>query len=199
MFAAGAVSRSGAMLKKIVIGVLGLLGLIVGVVLLLAAMKPDTFRVERKAAIQASASDIFPHLADFHEWAEWSPWEHLDPKMQKTYSGPPSGVGASYAWSGSSDVGEGRMTVIESRPDEELKLKLEFIKPFESTNITTYRLVPISGNMGTQVTWTMEGPNSFMGKLFSVIADMDAMIGKDFETGLANLKRVSESGATAQH
>lgn len=187
------------MLKKVVIGVLGVIGLLVAVVLLLAAMKPDTFKVERKIAIQAPASDIFPHLADFHKWAEWSPWEHLDPKMQKTYSGPPAGVGSSYAWSGSPEVGEGRMTVTESRPDEELKLKLEFIKPFESTNTTTYLLVPISGNMGTQVIWTMEGPSSFMTKVFSVFADMDAMIGKDFETGLANLKRVSESGATAQH
>lgn len=187
------------MAKKIGLGILGGVVLVVAVVLLLAASKPDSFQVERQTAIQAPSSAIFANLEDFHRWGAWSPWEHLDPNMRKTYSGPPSGVGASYAWSGNADVGEGRMTVLESRPNEELKVKLEFLKPFEATNTTTYRLVPISGNNGTQVTWIMEGPSSFMSKLFSVFADMDSMIGKDFETGLANLKRVSESGPTAQH
>jgi hypothetical protein len=187
------------MVKKIALGMVGVVVLAVVVVVLIAASKPDTFKVERKAAIQAPSSAIFPNLEDFHRWAAWSPWEHLDPNMHKTYSGPPSGVGSSYAWSGNGDVGEGRMTVLESQPNEELKVKLEFLKPFAATNTTTYRLVPISGNNGTQVTWTMEGPSPFMSKVFSVFADMDSMIGKDFENGLANLKRVSESGATAQH
>lgn len=187
------------MAKKIVLGIVGVAALALLVVLLLAASKPDTFSVERRIAIQAPASAIFPNLSDFHRWASWSPWEHLDPNMKRTFSGPESGVGASYAWVGNSDVGEGRMTILESRPDEEVKVKLEFLKPFEATNTTIYRLLPISGVHGTQVVWTMEGPMPFMSKLFSMFADMDAMIGKDFETGLANLKRVSESAATAQH
>jgi hypothetical protein len=185
------------MLKKILLGVVGVVVLVVGAVLLIAATKPATFKVERQTVIKAPSAAIFPNLADFHRWGAWSPWEHLDPQMRKTYSGPPTGVGSSYSWIGNSDVGEGRMTVLESVPNEALTLKLEFLKPFEATNTTTYTLRPVSGDNGTQVTWSMEGPNSFMGKVMSVFASMDSMIGKDFELGLANLKRVSESSPSA--
>jgi uncharacterized protein YndB with AHSA1/START domain len=185
------------MVKKILLGIVGVVVLVVGAVLLIATTKPATFKVERQTVISAPSAAIFPNLADFHRWPAWSPWEHLDPQMRKTYSGPPTGAGSTYMWSGNSEVGEGKMTVLESRPNEELKLKLEFLKPFESTNTTTYTLRPVSGNNGTQVTWSMEGPNSFMGKVMSVFASMDAMIGKDFELGLGNLKRVSESAPSA--
>lgn len=185
------------MLKKVLLGIVGAVVIVVAAVLLLAATKPATFKVERATVIAAPSSAIYPNIADFHRWAAWSPWEHLDPQMRKTYSGPPSGVGSSYAWSGNSDAGEGKMTVLESVPNEQVKIRLEFLKPFESTNTTTYALRPVSGNNGTRVVWTMEGPNSFMGKLISVFASMDEMIGKDFEAGLANLKRVSESAASA--
>jgi uncharacterized protein YndB with AHSA1/START domain len=185
------------MLKKVGLGIVGVVVLAVGAVLLIAATKPATFKVERQTVIAAPSAAIFANLEDFHRWAAWSPWEHLDPQMRKTYSGPPTGVGSSYAWTGNSDVGEGRMTVLESRPNEELKVKLEFLKPFEATNTTTYTLAPNSGHNGTQVTWSMEGPNTFMGKVMSVFASMDSMVGKDFEIGLANLKRVSESAPSA--
>jgi hypothetical protein len=185
------------MVKKVLLGIAGALVLAVAAVLLIAATKPATFKVERQTIIAAPSAAIFPHIADFHQWAAWSPWEHLDPQMRKTYSGPPTGPGSSYAWSGNSDAGEGKMTVLESRPNEEVKIRLEFLKPFAATNTTTYSLRPVSGDNGTQVVWSMEGPNSFMGKVISVFADMDALIGKDFETGLANLKRVSESAPSA--
>jgi hypothetical protein len=185
--------KEQAMLKKILLGIVAVVALTVAAVLLIAMTKPATFKVERQTVIHASSARVFANLADFHRWGAWSPWEHLDPNMRKTYSGPPTGEGSSYAWTGNSDVGEGRMTVLESRANEELKLKLEFLKPFEATNTTTYSLRPVSGDNGTQVVWSMEGPNSFMGKVMSVFANMDSMIGKDFETGLANLKRVSES------
>lgn len=181
------------MLKRVLLGVSGALLLAVVIVLGIAATRPDTFKVERQTVIPAPASAIFPNLADFHRWETWSPWEKLDPNMKKTYSGPPAGPGASYAWHGSDQVGQGKMTVLESRPDEYLSIKLEFLEPMAATNTTTYTLAPEAG--GTRVTWAMEGSNSFMGKLFSVFADMDAMIGKDFETGLANLSRVSTAPA----
>jgi hypothetical protein len=185
------------MVKKVILGIVGVVVLAVGAVLLIAATKPSTFRVERQTVINASSDAIYPNLADFHRWPAWSPWEHLDPQMRKTYSGPPTRTGSIYAWSGNSDVGEGRMTVLESRPNAELRLKLEFLKPFESTSTTTYALQPVSGTNSTQVIWSMEGPNSFMGKVMSVFASMDAMLGKDFELGLANLKHVSESAPSA--
>jgi len=185
------------MLKKILLGVLGAVAIAIVGVLAIAASKPAEFRIERKTVINAAPAAVFANIADFHRWPAWSPWERLDPQMKKTYAGPSSGPGSSYAWSGNSKVGEGRMTVLESRPNEELKLKLEFLKPFEATNTTIYALRP-SGS-GTEITWSMEGPNSFMGKVMSVFADMDAMIGKDFEAGLANLKRVSESAPTASN
>lgn len=185
------------MVKKVLLGVVGVIGLVVVVVLALAARQPDTFKVERNLIVQAPQSAIFPNLADFHRWSAWSPWEHLDPNMKKTFSGPPTGVGSSYAWVGNDKAGEGEMTVTESTPEEQLKVKLHFIKPFEATNATTFSLRPVPGNMGTQVVWTMEGPMQFASKVMCVFMDMDAMIGKDFEAGLANLKRVSESGAGA--
>jgi uncharacterized protein YndB with AHSA1/START domain len=187
--------RGWIVIKKIMLGIGGVVALAIVVIVGLAATKPATFRVERKTTIEASPDAVFPNLEDFHRWGSWSPWEKLDPQMHKTYGGPASGPGSTYAWSGNDDVGEGRMTVISTRPNERVEVKLEFLKPFEATNTTVYELTPVSG--GTEVTWSMEGPNSFMGKVISVFADMDAMIGKDFEEGLANLKRVSETGAAA--
>lgn len=181
------------MTKKILLGIAGALALVVVVVIGLAASKPATFRVERGATIGAPPTAVFSNLEDFHRWAEWSPWEKLDPQMQRTHGGPPNGPGATYAWSGNDDVGEGRMTVLATKPNERVEIKLEFLKPFEATNTTIFALKPVSG--GTEVSWSMEGPNSFIGKVMSVFADMDAMIGKDFEAGLANLKRVSEAAA----
>jgi hypothetical protein len=182
------------MLKKIVLGVVGVVVLAVAAVALIAMTKPAAFTVERRTVINAPSATVFANVSDFHKWGAWSPWEHLDPQMKKTYSGPATGPGSTYAWTGNSDVGEGRMTVLESKPNEELKVKLEFIKPFEATNMTVYALKPVGE--GTEVTWSMDGENSFMGKVMSVFADMDKMIGHDFETGLANLKRVSESAPT---
>lgn len=177
------------MLKKVLLGIGGAIILAVVVVLAIAATKPDTYAVQRDAIIAAPASAIFPNLEDFHRWSAWSPWEKLDPNLKRTYSGPTTGAGASYGWVGNDQVGEGQMTVLESRPNEHLSIRLEFIKPFASTTMTTFSLAPEAE--GTRVTWKMEGPNAFVSKLFSVFADMDAMVGKDFEAGLANLSRVS--------
>jgi uncharacterized protein YndB with AHSA1/START domain len=177
------------MLKKVLLAIGGTLALAVIVVLGLAASRPDDFRVERKATLAAPPEKIFAVLNDFHRWREWSPWEKLDPGMRKTFGGAPSGPGATYAWSGNDDVGEGKMTLVSSTPNERVGIKLEFLKPFAATNDTTFLLAPTAA--GTEVAWIMEGKNAFVSKIFGVLMDMDAMIGKDFEEGLSNLKQIT--------
>jgi hypothetical protein len=174
------------MLKKIVFAVLALIVLI----LAYAATKPDSFRVQRSISINAPSEKVFPLINDFHNWSAWSPWEKLDPAMKRTYSGAASGKGAVYAWEGNSEVGAGRMEIIESAPPSKVLIKLDFTQPFEAHNTTEFT---IGGKGGaTQVTWAMYGPSPYLSKVMQVFVSMDRMIGKDFESGLANLKRVAE-------
>jgi len=174
--------------------VLKIIAIVVGVlivgVLVLAAMKPDSFRVERSASIKAPPEKIFPLINDFHNWGAWSPWEKMDPTMKRTHSGAPSGKGAVYEWEGNSKVGAGRMEILETTPPSNARIQLDFIKPFEGHNIAEYTLQP-QGD-GTTVTWAMYGPAPFMSKLMQVFVSMDSMIGKDFEAGLANMKAIAE-------
>jgi Polyketide cyclase / dehydrase and lipid transport len=165
------------------------LALIVGV-LGYAVTKPDSFRVQRNATIKAPAEKIFPLINDFKQWAAWSPWEKRDPAMKRTHSGAPAGKGAAYAWEGNSEVGAGRMEIIESNPTSKVGIKLDFIKPFEGHNTAEFTLDP-KGD-ATNVTWSMFGPSPFMMKVMSIFMNMDSMIGKDFEAGLANLKSAAE-------
>lgn len=162
------------------------IAIIAGLVLSLAASRPATFRIERSATMAATPDRIFPYLADFHRWEAWSPWEKLDPALQRTHSGAASGVGAVYEWLGNKKVGQGRMEITDASPPTRLRIQLDFLKPFEAHNITTFALTP-SGS-ATSVSWVMEGTNTFMGKLMGMVLDMDKLIGKDFEAGLANLK-----------
>lgn len=155
------------------------------------ATRPGQFRVQRSARINASPERIFPHLVDFHRWTAWSPWEGIDPALNRTYSGAESGPGAVYAWHGNRQVGEGRMEITSATPPNELTIKLDFLKPFKASNVTQFSLVP-SGTT-TDVTWTMTGDSPFMSKLMGVMMDMDQFIGKDFDKGLASLKSVSEA------
>jgi uncharacterized protein YndB with AHSA1/START domain len=159
-------------------------------VLLFAATRPDTFRVERSVTIKAPPEKIYPYFDDFNRWAVWSPWEKLDPAIKRTFSGAPAGKGSVYAWEGNSKVGAGRMEILESLPSSKLLIKLDFIKPFEGHNTAEYTLVP-SGDT-TRVTWVMYGPAPYVTKLMGVFVSMDSMIGKDFEAGLANLKAAAE-------
>jgi len=158
--------------------------------LVFAWTKPNTFRVERTARIDAPAEKIYPFIEDFHRWGAWSPWEKLDPAMQRTFSGAPHGTGAVYAWAGNKNVGQGRMEIADAVPSSRVTINLDFLEPFESHNTTEFLLEP-QGN-GTKVIWAMYGPNTYMGKLMSVFASMDKMIGKDFEKGLTNLKAAAE-------
>jgi len=164
--------------------------------IVLAAMiarQPDTFRIARSAVIEAPPERVFAFLNNFHEWTHWSPWEHRDPNLKRTYEGPASGPGAAYHWVGNKNVGEGRMTIVESKAGESVTIKLEFMKPFAATNEARFTLTPVP--QGTQLEWAMTGENSVMGKVFGLIMNMDKMVGGDFETGLTNLNAAAKGGA----
>jgi len=151
----------------------------------------DTYTVERSTLIAAPAEDIYGHIANFHNWPAWSPWEDLDPNMDQTYSGSESGTGAAYAWSGNRKAGEGSMKINSAVAPSMVDIALEFVKPFKSSNTTIFNLEPEGDE--TRVTWTMIGPNTLMLKIMGIFRSMDTMVGSDFEKGLASLKRVSES------
>jgi Polyketide cyclase / dehydrase and lipid transport len=155
------------------------------------AVQPADFRITRTRTIAAAPSAVFPHVNDFHNWGAWSPWEKLDPQMKKTYDGSPAGVGAMTSWSGNNKVGEGRMTIEESRPSELVRIKLEFLRPFKATNTAEFTFKP-EGNQ-TLMTWSMIGKRNFMMKGFCLFMNMDKLVGGDFEKGLANLKAVVET------
>jgi hypothetical protein len=160
-------------------------------VLAYAATKPATFQVQRSMRIDAPPEAIFPLIQDFHSWSAWSPWEGLDPGMTRTHSGAARGKGAVYGWSGNRKVGEGRMEITDVAAPSRVDIKLDFLKPFEAHNLTDFK-IERRGD-ATEVTWTMRGPNTYMGKVMSVFVSMDRMIGKDFEAGLEKLKAAAES------
>jgi len=172
------------MLIKILIGLAALLVVFIVVV----AMRPDDFRVTRSATIPAPADLVFAQVNDLHNFQDWSPWAKIDPNCKLTFDGPTAGVGASFAWAGNKDVGEGRMTVIESKPGEFVKFRLEFLKPFKATNTAEFNFKS-AGNQ-TELTWNMYGKNNFISKAVGLFMDCDKMIGPDFEKGLANLRGV---------
>lgn len=168
---------------------LALLALVVAL-LVYAATRPDHYRVERRARIDAPPAALYPLLADFRRWPEWSPWEKLDPDMRRTLEGAEMGKGAVYRWEGNRRAGAGRMEIVDAAPPSRIIIQLEFTRPFASRNTTEFTLQG-SGD-GTIVTWLMHGPSPFLSRVFGIFLDLDAMIGKDFEQGLANLKRVAQ-------
>ncbi|MEW6452634.1 MAG: SRPBCC family protein [Pseudomonadota bacterium] len=172
----------------IVIGVL--LAAAIAVILILAALRPDTLVVQRSAAINAPAERIFPLINDYKNWASWSPYEKVDPAMKRTFSGAPSGKGSIYNWEGNKNIGSGRMEILESVPASRIFIQLDFMSPFEAHNTAEFTLRP--ENSGTNVTWTMRGPVPYKFKIMHVIFNMDKMVGNQFAEGLANMKRVAE-------
>jgi ribosome-associated toxin RatA of RatAB toxin-antitoxin module len=151
----------------------------------------SSYEITRSAIIPAPADDVFPLVNSFREWTKWSPWESVDPAMERSYSGSDAGEGAKYAWSGNRKAGSGTMEIIDTTAPHSIKIRLEFTKPFKAVNPTTFTFTP-SGS-GTQVTWTMTGENKGIGKIFALFMNMDKMVGADFEKGLAAL-----AGAVAQ-
>ncbi|MGH8109544.1 MAG: SRPBCC family protein [Arenimonas sp.] len=165
--------------------------LVVFAILIYAAMQPGSFRVQRSIDIRASTEKIFPHVNDFHLWDAWSPWEKVDPAVKRTYGGAEQGVGATYGWEGNKDIGEGRMTIVESIPSSKVLLDIEFIKPFAGKNKIEFTLA----NHGdtTTLTQAMFGPTPYIAKLMCLFFNRDKMIGDKYEEGLASLKTIAES------
>ena len=151
----------------------------------------NTFEVTRSITIAAPPARVFESIIDFHRWTEWSPWEGLDPNMQRTYTGPDVGVGATYEWEGSRKVGKGRMEIVDAEAPSTVGIKLDFLKPFKSHSQTRFALSATGDT--TEVTWSMRGPKTFMTKVMGVFTSMDKLVGRDFEKGLAQLKTAAES------
>ena len=151
----------------------------------------DTYTVQRSFAINAPARQIYPHIVDFHNWESWSPWEEMDPSMEKTFSGSAEGVGAKYAWSGNRKVGQGRMEITGAEEASSVEIALEFLKPFRASNATVFSLS--EAGESTNVTWSMTGKKTLMTRVMGIFKSMDSMVGPDFEKGLARLKSVVEA------
>ena len=163
---------------------------LIAAVLILAAMRPESFRVQRATSIGAAPDRIFPLINDFKHWSSWSPYEKKDPAMKRTFTGEQSGKGAVYEWDGNAQVGKGRIEIIDASAPSRLTIRLDMMKPMEGHNIVDFTLEP--SGAATRLTWAMRGTCGYMGKLMGLLLNMDKMIGKDFETGLANLKTLAE-------
>ena len=174
-------------LKFIVIALVVIVGALTGIV----ALQPDEFRIVRSATIAAPADKVFAQIDDYHNWEAWSPWAKLDPAAKNTFEGPAAGKGAMFSWDGNADVGAGRMTTLQSRPNELVKIKLEFSRPMEDTSTVEFTFKPESGK--TLVTWSMTGRHNFMSKGVCLFMNMDKMVGGQFEEGLANIRKIVES------
>jgi uncharacterized protein YndB with AHSA1/START domain len=177
------------MLAKILIA----LALIVVAVLVVVAWQPATFHIARSTTISAPPERVFAQVNDLHKWEAWSPWLKADPAAKTAYEGAPAGTGAAFRWSGNKDVGEGRMTITESRPNDLVRLKLDFMRPFASTSVAEFTLVPADNR--TAVTWSMTGDKNFLAKAIHLVLDMDKMVGAKFDEGLAQMKAVAEGTA----
>lgn len=175
------------MLIKILIAV----AVIVVVFVIVVALQPSEYRVARTATMSAPATAVFAQVNDFHKWEAWNPWGKIDPAMKQNYEGAPAGVGAIYKWAGNNEVGEGRMTVTESRPSDLIRVQMEFFKPFAGNGTAEFTFKP-EGNQ-TAVTWSMTGQNNFMAKAIHLFMNMDKMIGGQFEKGLADMKSIVEA------
>jgi hypothetical protein len=178
------------MFQKVVAALVGLMTLAVLVVLGLALTQPDELRVERETSIAAPPVVVYGLINNLQRFTEWSPWQKRDPDMTTHFEGPASGVGASYSWRGNRNVGVGRLTITESEPDALVGMRLEFQEPFVATNQVQFTLAP--DGAGTRVSWAMTGQNDLMSKVLSVFVDMEQMVGRDFESGLASLRALAE-------
>ena len=174
------------MLRKVLIG----LAVLVALFVIVVAIQPSEFQVDRTATIAAPQAEVFAQVNDLHKWDAWSPWAKLDPNAKIAFEGPEAGQGAAMSWAGNDKVGEGKMTVIESRPNDAVKLKVDFAKPFEGTSNSEFAFKP--QGEGTSVTWTMSAHHNFLEKAFCLVMNGKKMIGGDMERGLAQLKSLAE-------
>jgi hypothetical protein len=177
-------------MKKKILIVLGVLAALIAAFAGYVAMQPSEFKVSRSATMAAPPAAVFAQVNDFHKWQEWSPWAKLDPNSKAIFEGPASGEGAVFKWDGNSDVGEGKMTILKSKPNELIQLKLAFVRPMEDVCDVDFAFKPEGDK--TNVSWTMHGHSNFIGKAICLFMDMDKMVGGDFEKGLANMKAIVE-------
>ena len=175
------------MIPKILLG----LAVLIVILLVVIATRPTDFRYSRSATIAAPPAALFEQVNDLRKFQEWNPWAKVDPNAKMEYTGPATGVGSAYTWVGNADVGEGAMTIIETKPGELVKARMDFKKPMAATHIAEFTFKPEGAN--TVVTWSMSGKNNFMGKAFGLFLDCDKMVGDQFQKGLATLKTQSES------
>lgn len=178
------------MVRRVLIG----FGALVALLLLVVAVQPTEFRVARRTVIGAPPSAVFSEVNDFRRWAAWNPWATIDPGMTQTYEGAAAGVGAVHTWAGNHEVGAGRMTLTESRPNELIRVRLEFLRPFAATSLAEFAFEPVGDR--TAVTWSLAGRNDFVAKAIHLVVSMDRMIGGQFEVGLARMEAVAEAAAT---
>jgi hypothetical protein len=155
------------------------------------ALQPAEFSVVRTLTMAAPPQAVFAQVDDLRKWDAWNPWQKKDPGMKIVFTGPSSGPGASYSWSGNKEVGEGRLTITQSRPNELVLIKLEFVKPFQATNTAAFRFLTLDNQ--TAVTWSMQGHNNYFAKAFNLVMNMDKRIGREFENGLSDMKAVVEA------
>ncbi|WP_395748377.1 SRPBCC family protein [Prosthecobacter sp.] len=179
------------MIKKILLGLVA----IIAVICILASFQSDDMNVTRSATTTAPPATVFKIVNDFRQWDAWSPWAKKDPAMKKSLEGPPEGVGAIYKWSGNSEVGEGSTTLVESKPDEKIGMKLAFVRPFAGTSDVQFTFTPEGS--GTKITWAMQSKKPFIGKIMSMFMDCEKMCGDQFLEGLANLKTLAEAAPKA--
>ncbi len=179
------------MIKKILLGLVA----IIVIVCVIAAFQSDEMSVTRSTTVAAPPEAVFKVVNDFRQWDAWSPWSKLDPNMKKSLEGPPEGAGAVYKWSGNNEVGEGSTTLVESKPNEKVVMKLAFVRPMEGTSDVQFTFAPEGA--GTKVTWAMQGKKPFIGKIVGLFMDCEKMCGDQFNEGLANLKKIAESAPKA--
>lgn len=172
---------------------LAVLGVLLIAFLVYIALQSPEFKISRSATMSAPPARVFAHVNDFHLWEDWSPWAKLDPNAKANFAGPSEGEGAQFSWAGNKKVGEGAMTILESRPHKVIRIRLEFIKPYPATNQAEFTFSP--EGEGTRVTWTMTGTNNFIARVFCTVMRMDRMVGRDFEKGLASMKAIVEAPA----
>ena len=163
------------------------------VLVVVVALQPAQYRISRTATMKAPAAAVYAQVNDLHNWNAWSPWEQIDPAMRRDYQGAPAGVGAVYTWAGNHEVGEGRMTIIESRPSELIRIRLDFFKPMAAVSVAEFRFEP--SGQDTVVTWSMSGEKTFLAKAIHLVLNMNAMIGGNFDKGLAQLRSTVEAGS----
>lgn len=180
--------------RKSVLGTILLaLAVAIGVFLIVVAMHPAEFTIARSTTVSAPPDAVFAEVNDFHKWEAWSPWAKLDPTMKQTFEGPVTGMGSRYSWVGNSEVGEGRMIIVESLPHDRIEIQLDFLKPFAATHTAIFTFKP--EGQKTVLTWRMTGKNNFIGKVFALLMNMDKMVGGQFEQGLSKIKSITEAEA----